>query len=120
MSVHYSYQDVAFARHLHFKKRIRERYGFEPTDDLIRDIEKLIEDGDASVVLRSDTSFPNNEFLVEYAYGKYRVIYNMIDKHLVTALPLLNHKKQKKKISDKTSRGTHKRNIKQTEDCYDW
>jgi hypothetical protein len=54
-------------------------------------LKNMIETADEGVLLVDDNRFPHNEFLIDYAHMKYRVIYNMVDHMLVTALPYKLH-----------------------------
>jgi hypothetical protein len=74
----------------HFVQRLSERHCVntpETIQILTSELEDRINNVDESVTLLDDSDFPLNHFRVEMYENVYRVVYNVIDKVLITVLP---------------------------------
>lgn len=71
----------------HFYERMLERFNIWATPGVAQQISKMIDTADEDCDLLEDWDFPICRFKVKYCFTDYIVVYNVMEKVLVTVFP---------------------------------
>lgn len=76
----------------HFHDRMLERYNFYPTPEVVSQMSKMIDEAHEDCDIIEMWDFPRCRFRVRYCFSDYIVVYNVIEKVLITVLPISDPK----------------------------